>query len=278
MSLNFYCEEEKNSNKTLDSINKYKNLFINYDEKIPSLSEALSQMYKSSNLKDKKINELTEDIITKCKARIDPEFDIIKMKYFNLTKEDAYIICSYTCESLDEAFSPYRILNKNLLSDNKKNTVNNISKYLYILLKSLRKLPRYYPKKSALYRYITIYQDNFDSKFPYRRGIFKFWGFTSTLEEPKTVDSLSKEQKGKKNKVIFSLCGDIWGYEIELFNFFHEKEILLEPELKLYINDISPSHNGVTNIHCKIFDKNLILNDNNFGQIQSLKIQIQKNM
>ena len=120
MSLNFYCEEEKNSNKTLDSINKYKNLFINYDEKIPSLSEALSQMYKSSNLKDKKINELTEDIITKCKSRIDPEFDIIKMKYFNLTKEDAYIICSYTCESLDEAFSPYRILNKNLLSDNKK--------------------------------------------------------------------------------------------------------------------------------------------------------------
>ena len=98
MSLNFYCEEEKNSNKTLDSINKYKNLFINYDEKIPSLSEALFQMYKSSNLKDKKINELTEDIITKCKARIDPEFDIIKMKYFNLTKEDAYIICSYTCE------------------------------------------------------------------------------------------------------------------------------------------------------------------------------------
>ena len=157
MSLNFYCEEEKNSNKTLDSINKYKNLFINYDEKIPSLSEALSQMYKSSNLKDKKINELTEDIITKCKARIDPEFDIIKMKYFNLTKEDAYIICSYTCESLDEAFSPYRILNKNLLSDNKKNTVNNISKYLYILLKSLRKLPRYYSKKSALYRCITIY-------------------------------------------------------------------------------------------------------------------------
>ena len=72
------------------------------------------------------------------------------------------------------------------------------------------------------------------------------------------------KKKGKKNKVIFSLCGDIWGYEIELFNFFHEKEILLEPESNFYINDISPSHNDVTNIHCKIFGTNLILNDNNF--------------
>ena len=64
-------------------------------------------MFKSSALdKKKKINQLTEDIITKCKTRIDPDFDLIKQKYENITKEDVYIICFYTCESEDREYSP----------------------------------------------------------------------------------------------------------------------------------------------------------------------------
>ena len=75
--------------------------------KAPSLSETLIQMFKSSALdKKKKINQLTEDIMTKCKARIDHDFDLIKQKYENITKEDAYIIYSYTCESEDREYSP----------------------------------------------------------------------------------------------------------------------------------------------------------------------------
>ena len=37
--------------------------------------------------------------MSKCKDRIDPDCDSIKNKYSNISKEDAYIICSYTCES-----------------------------------------------------------------------------------------------------------------------------------------------------------------------------------
>ena len=77
-------------------------------------------MFKSSNLNTKKINELTEDILTKCKERIDSDFDSIKKKYENITKEDAYIICSYTCESDDRTDSPYRILNQNLVAEDRK--------------------------------------------------------------------------------------------------------------------------------------------------------------
>ena len=107
MSLNFYCKEEDNSRE--ESINKYQNLFLNYEKNPPSLKEALNQMFKSSNLNNNKINELTEDILSQCKEKIDPKYDEIKSKYNNITKEDAYIICSYTCESEERQYSPYRI-------------------------------------------------------------------------------------------------------------------------------------------------------------------------
>ena len=93
MSLTFYCQEEDNNRE--ESINKYKNIFTNFGKKIPSLSEALTQMYKSLDLNNQKINELTEDIIAKCKTRIDKNFDLIKKKYNNVTIEDAYIRYKY---------------------------------------------------------------------------------------------------------------------------------------------------------------------------------------
>ena len=193
MSLDFYCEEEENSRE--ESINKYKNIFINYESNQPILSEALSQMFESCELDKNKVKELIDDILSKCKKRIDSNFDMIKNKYENITKEDAYIICSYTCESKERKYSPYRILNQNLVSesDDRKNGVINISKYLYIFLKSLRKLPRYYPKNKYLYRCLTIKvniskDSNNEKMIPYIIGNTKtFWGFTSTSTDPKTT-------------------------------------------------------------------------------------------
>ena len=144
MSLDFYCEEEENTRE--ESINKYKNVFTYYGNNPPSFQEALIQMFESCELDKNKVKELTEDILIKCKERINPGFDTIKNKYSNITKEDAYIICSYTCESKERKNSPYRILNLNLVSDDRKNGVTKVSKYLYLFLKALRKLPRYYPQ------------------------------------------------------------------------------------------------------------------------------------
>ena len=266
MSLNFYCREEENSRE--ESINRYKNIFINYEKTTPSLSEALNQMFKSEDLGKKKINELTEDIIAKCKAKIDTDFDSIKKKYENLTKEDAYIICSYTCESIDRAYSPYKILNQNLVANNRQKGVNNISKYLYIFLKSLRKLPRYYPENKVLYRCLTCHvnlseDDKNNDTVPYKIGNKKtFWGFTSTSKDPKMTYSFLKDKETMKTGTIFSLGGDVWGYDIEPFNFYREKEILLEPERKFIISNVLPPINDIINITCNILETNLILSDN----------------
>ena len=81
MSLNFYCKEEENNKE--ESINRYKNIFTNYEKKTPSLSDALIQMFKSADLDKKKIDELTEDIISKSKATINDNYDMIKKKYEN---------------------------------------------------------------------------------------------------------------------------------------------------------------------------------------------------
>ena len=267
MSLDFYCKEEDDIRE--ESINRYRNLFINYDTKTPSLVEALEQMFKSSNLDKKKIDELIFDMINQCSTRIDPDFENIQSKYRDITKEDAYIICSYTCESIDRAYSPYRLLNRSLVANNREFGVNNISKYLYIFLKSLRKLPRYYPENNLLYRCLTIQVDlsqKEDNKSSYRIGNKKtFWGFTSTSTNPNTTYNFLKkkdnESEAMKTGTIFILSGDVWGYNIEPFNFFHEKEILLEPERKYTITNILPPLNGVISINCDILKTNLVLSD-----------------
>ena len=93
MSLDFYCKEEDDIRE--ESINRYRNLFINYDTKTPSLVEALEQMFKSSNLDKKKIDELIFDMINQCSTRIDPDFENIQSKYRDITKEDAYNMLLY---------------------------------------------------------------------------------------------------------------------------------------------------------------------------------------
>ena len=280
MSLNFHTEEEDNYRE--ESLNKYKNLFSKYENNPPSLKEALNQIYKSTNIENKQVDILTEDIINKCKGRIDPNIDDKKKKYNNITKEDAYIICSYTCESEQKEYSPYRILNKSLVSDNRQHGIRNISKYLYIFINSLRKLPRYYPKNKYLYRCLTckvnISKDsNNENLIPYVAGNKKtFWGFTSTSVDPKMTYSFLKEEEKMKKGTIFSLGGDIWGYNIEPFNYFYEKEIIMEPERKFVVDNVLPPVNGIINITCTIL-KTPLIKTNNFEDNKYIHNEINNN-
>ena len=63
-----------------------------------------------------------------------------------------------------------------------------------------------------------------------------------------------------KSGTVFILTGDIWGYDISLFNYYMENEILLEPERKIYIEHVQPEINKIINITCKVVDNPLILN------------------
>ena len=268
MSLNFYAPEEVCEKE--ESINNYKSLFSSYKNLKLNLPDSLYQMFENQKLSNIKCKELTQDILNKCKSKIDQRVAKIKNKYKNISIEEAYIIYSYTCESKESEYSPYKILNKNLVSENRKNGVDKVSKYLYILLKTLRKLPRFYPPKNInyLYRCITqkvnLEKDNFNSKsIPYKIGEKKtFWGFTSTTTNPESSYLFLKDGKELKSGTIFSLEGDVWGYDIEVFNYFGEKEILLEPERKFIVKNVLPPINEIIYITCGIIESPLILLDN----------------
>lgn len=269
MSLLFYSEEEENLKE--ESIDKYKNIFEEYRNKNITLSEALEQLFTSSNVEQNKINNFITKILKECEDKINTNADKIKEKYPSITKEDALIISSYTCEAEDSDFSPYKILNKNLVSDDRKSGLKKISKYLYIFLKSLRKLERYILTKENKYLYrcigvkVNYMIDPFNDKsVPYIEGNKKtFYGFTSTSPNIKTSYKFLKEEVNIKTGTIFTLYGDVWGYDISLFNVYNEKEILLEPERKFIIDQVLPPINELIYVRCNMQKSNLVLNFEN---------------
>ena len=134
MSLNFYEEDEDIEKPKEESLNNYIDLFKDYIYEVPNLREALIFIFKAANLNEEQINKYTDDIITQCDKQMTKNFDQIKIKYPKITLEEAKIISSYTCESgMDSDYSPFRLLNRNMVSENRKQGIKNISKYLYML-------------------------------------------------------------------------------------------------------------------------------------------------
>jgi len=265
MSLMFYSEEGENQKE--ESIDKYEDLFDKYKSQSITLTEALTQMYTSSGVDSNKMNNLITGLIQDCKNKIESNLDKIKEKYPLISKDEAIIISSYTCEVEDNQYSPYKLLNKNLVSDDRINGLKKISKYFYILLKSLRKLKKYYPTKENKYLYrcigvkVNYMIDPFNKKsIPYIEGNTKtFWSFTSTSTSIKTSYKFLKGNTIQSG-TIFTLYGDILGYDISLFNVFNEEEILLEPERKFIVEQVYPPVNDIIHVRCNIQKTKPVLN------------------
>jgi len=264
MSLIFYSEEGENQKE--ESIDKYKDLFDKYKDQSITLIEALTQMYTSSGVDKNKINDLITGLIQDCENKIESNLDKIKKEYSSISKDEAIIISSYTWEAEVSDYSPYKLLNTNLVSDDRINGIKKISKYIYVLLKSLRKLKKYYPTKQNKYLYrcigvkVNYMIDPFNKKsVPYIEGNTKtFWSFTSTSTCIKTSYRFLKGKKIQSG-TIFTLYGDIWGYDISLFNVFNEEEILLEPERKFIVDQVYPPVNDIIHVRCNIQKTNPVL-------------------
>ena len=142
MSLHYFCVGEDNEKE--ESINNYKDLFLEYIDNPPPLKEALKQIFIAGGVRENEVNDYVNDITTKVNILYEKRKLIIKEKYPNISFEDSLIICSYTCEAINQEFSPYRTLNRNLASDNRKEGLKKVSKYLYILLMALRRLEKTY--------------------------------------------------------------------------------------------------------------------------------------
>lgn len=262
MSLYFYDINE--SIEKEESVDNYKNLFLEYYQKRPTLNEALEHMYFSSGLQPDYSKTLIDSVINKVENFVDNNFTNMREKYPDITKEHAKIISSYTCEAVDKKYSPYKVTNSNLVKEDRRKGVSNVSKYVFLLLSSLRTLKKFNPnaQQKVLFRCIQTnvnFFDHFSINSSYIKGNKKtFWGFTSTTTDLDKAKKFLGEKNDKNVGTIFHLTGDIWGYDISCFNVFREDEIILEPERKYIIEEVK-SHNAVTYVQCKIENSKVIL-------------------
>ena len=266
-SLYFYNENE--SHQKEESIDNYKDLFSEYYKNPPTLKDALKQMFTSKGADENLSEALYAHIFDKVETIVNNKSNEIKSKNTYITDDDIRIIASYTCEAFDNSYSPYRLTNTNLVEDDRSSGVNNISKYVFLLLSSLRKLKKYSPDEKALYRCIKTnvklfdYSNQYNSYFKGNRKTF--WGFTSTTKTLKKAKHFLGSKNNKKFGTIFTLIGDVWGYDITLFNVYHETEIILEPERKFIIEEVIPpnDNDGITYVTCKIENSKIVLDNNN---------------
>ena len=133
----------------------------------------------------------------------------------------------------------------------------------------------YYPDKKYMFRCINkkiiLEEDLFKKNIiKYKQGNKKiFWGFTSISSEINLKYYSKGKRKELKEGTIFDLYGNIWGYDISLFNKYLEEEIILEPEKESEImNAIPPSKNGFIHVRCLIKNTPIILKDINFDYIK----------
>ena len=53
--------------------------------------------------------------------------------------------------------------------------------------------------------------------------------------------------------------GKVWGYDITLFNYYEEEEVLLEPERKFKVEQIIPPVNEIIKFRCSLLDTPLVI-------------------
>ena len=259
MSKKFYSENEELNLE--ESLNKYEYLFKDIKSKPPTLEEALIDMFENAGLTKKDAKELYDHLYLMCNQRVQDKWNSIEHEHKNISKNDALVISSYTYEPKKkfEKFSPYRLLNTNLVATNRKSGVINVEKYLFLFLRALRGLNK--TKKDVLFRCISckvkLEKDPNNNKYvPYQKGLEKiFWPFTSTSDDENIAERFLDNGKGTKFRIEGK---DLWGYDISLFNVCNEKEILLEPERKCLIENIKEGNN-ITEVTLKIIDNPKLL-------------------
>ena len=253
MAKSFYSENEE---YTFDSLNDYEFLLENYIKNPPTLKDALFELFRNGGATQKDAEEIYNHLILRCEKVVNDNWSKITEQNKFISKDEALIISSYTYEpkTMYKQYSPYRLLNKNLVADNRKSGVQNIDKYLFLLLTALREMTKC--KKNCLFRCISskvkLEKDPNNTKYiPYKEGNNKtFWAFTSTsYDETIAENFLGNDGTGTKYKIV---GGNLWGYDITLFNVCGEKEILLEPERKYIIEQVTKGN--VIQVTCKIID------------------------
>ena len=194
-------------------------------------------------------------------AREDPE-----IAELGLTDDEAGAISCYTLEAAEGIKSPYAIINQGLAGSRNRATLSSTRKLIYLLLSGLRKLPRFRASRGQIFHRaikVRVPQSRGEAngrQFYAKGRTVTWWGFTSTTTD---LGAMQDFIDGASESTLFNIGGeDLWGYDIKAFSqFWGEKEILIEPEAKIFVDGIL-THGTLTTINVTLqkFEK-LILED-----------------
>ena len=216
-----------------DSLDSASRMFVGLPDSPPSLERALSDAGIEG------IASILEDSREFANiARSSPEISIL-----GLTDDEAGAIACYTLQGTQGAKSPYEVINEGLAGSGGRTSLYPSRKLIYLFLSGLRKLPRFrLAPGQMLYRGISTKVPTSEAEAKghqfYEEGkIVTWWGFTSTTTD---LGVTNKFISAAAASTLFNIGGkDLWGYDIQPFSPFEEKEILLEPETKVVVGGIA---------------------------------------
>lgn len=226
-----------------DSLDAAKKLFMKLPMSIPTLEQALTE----AGLND------VDTILQNSKEFAGIAMEQPEIRALNLTEDEAAAISCYTVQGSKDDKSPYEIINGGIANNRSKNSLFTTRKLIFLFLSGLRKLNRYNIEfGKQLYRGLKV-------KVPLTEGeanghqyyvtgrTITWWGFTSTSIN---INVINKFINDCPASTLFSISGiGMWGYDIQPFSPYEEKEILLEPEAKVKaIGSVTLSSSVVVNV------------------------------
>lgn len=179
------------------------------------------------------------------------------------TAEDLAVILAYLYEpDDDDEITPFRVLTESLTNKRSRSALRNVSEFFYLLVRSIHKLPKYYPEAAKLYccvrgNGVLIEPDPRRPRMvPYSVSNMKMWlPFISTSVSYDVVkEYLNTPSKYNPNEMspegtIFVIRGkSAWGYDVSMLSDYKDEgEVILEPERKMLVSE-PPYADGLVNV------------------------------
>ena len=168
------------------------------------------------------------------------------LEKYNMTEEQAAAIIIFTFDfGQDQSkHNPCYRVNK-ALGTRDTNSIFSVRYYILHLLSALRKLPRVDPKSKRLYRGINGNTIRGDLRAHYPVGAERSWtAFTSTCyDENCAVDFTLGDAP-----ILFEITGEFVGYDITEFSIFGDPEVIIEPDTRFVVQNVTKDSNGIGRI------------------------------
>ena len=192
----FTCYDD---NELLDSIEEGKGFFEGLIEKPPTLEEALYDLGITDH-------NLPDDKVSKAKRLVKKAKRITEIKSVNLTDDETRAITWYTLQLGKRSL--YKIINESISLSRDRENLRKASKFIYLFLSGLRKLPRLQqPQVNELYRGIKTRVPTSETEacghqcYEDGRSV-TWWGFTSTSRSIEKAKKIHK-QKSREDAVYY---------------------------------------------------------------------------